>query len=467
MNTRRRWDFSNASYLKLKREVIKMNKTEPRTLAGFMELLPNEQILFEQMKQTIENTYQKFGFLPLDTPIIELSEVLLAKAGGETEKQIYRFNKGETDLSLRFDLTVPLSKYVAKNYGNLSFPFRRYQVGKVYRGERTQKGRFREFYQCDIDVIGDGELDIINDAELPSIIYTIFKELGFDNFTICINNRKILNGLFESLGQKENAVEILRVIDKIDKIGKEAVIEELTKLKVEKTEIETIMNFIAIDGTSDEKIKKLENLGIENEVYAKGVGELKQVVKNIRLFGVPDNNFKVDLTIARGLDYYTGTVYETFLNDHREVGSVCSGGRYENLAEYYTDKKLPGVGISIGLTRLFYKLNELNLIKTEQKSVSQVLIIPMLEDLEQPIKLATELRKLGVNTEVYLNDKKLKAKFKYADKLKIPYVVVIGEDEIATNTANVKNMETGEEKKVSLEASEICKRLASINGREV
>lgn len=436
-----------------------MNQTEPRTLAGFMELLPNEQILFEQMKQTIENTYQKFGFLPLDTPIIELSEVLLAKAGGETEKQIYRFNKGETDLSLRFDLTVPLSKYVAKNYGNLSFPFRRYQIGKVYRGERTQKGRFREFYQCDIDVIGDGEIDIINDAELPSIIYTIFKELGFDNFTICINNRKILNGLFESLGQKENAVEILRVIDKIDKIGKEAVIEELAKLKVEKNEIETIMNFIAIDGTSDEKIEKLENLEIKNEVYAKGVEELKQVVKNIRLFGVPDSNFKVDLTIARGLDYYTGTVYETFLNDYREIGSVCSGGRYENLAEYYTDKKLPGVGISIGLTRLFYKLNELNLIKAEQKSISQVLIIPMIENLEQPIKLATELRKLGVKTEVYLNDKKLKAKFKYADKLKIPYVVVIGEDEIATNMANVKNMETGEEKKVKLEASEIYKNV--------
>lgn len=436
-----------------------MNQTEPRTLAGFMELLPNEQILFEQIKQTIENTYQKFGFLPLDTPIIELSEVLLAKAGGETEKQIYRFNKGETDLSLRFDLTVPLSKYVAKNYGNLSFPFRRYQIGKVYRGERTQKGRFREFYQCDIDIIGDGELDIINDAELPSIIYTIFKELGFDNFTICINNRKILNGLFESLGQKENAVEILRVIDKIDKIGKEAVIEELTKLTVQENEIETIMNFIAIDGNSDEKIEKLENLGIENEVYGKGVEELKQVVKNIRLFGVPNSNFKVDLTIARGLDYYTGTVYETFLNDYREVGSVCSGGRYENLAEYYTDKKLPGVGISIGLTRLFYKLNELNLIKAEQKSVSQVLIIPMIEDLEQPIKLATELRKLGVNTEVYLNHKKLKAKFKYADKLKIPYVVVIGEDEIATNTANIKNMETGEEKKVKLEASEICKNV--------
>ncbi len=436
--------------------MIKLSKTEPRTLSGFMELLPNEQILFNQMKATIENTYQKFGFLPLDTPIIELSEVLLAKAGGETEKQIYRFNKGETDLSLRFDLTVPLSKYVAKNYGNLSFPFRRYQIGKVYRGERTQRGRFREFYQCDIDIIGDGELDIINDAELPSIIYTIFKELGFDDFTICINNRKILNGLFESLNQKENAVEILRIIDKIEKIGKQAVIEELNKLQVEEIAIEKIMNFIEIDGTSDEKIIKLENLGIENETYNKGVEELKQVVKNIRLFGIPENNFKVDLTIARGLDYYTGTVYETFLNEYRELGSVCSGGRYENLAEYYTDKKLPGVGISIGLTRLFYKLNELNLIKAEQKSIAQVLIIPMLEDLEKPIQLATELRNQGVKTEIYLNNKKLKAKFKYADKLKIPYVIVIGEDEIATNTVKVKNMETGEETECTIGDVSFC-----------
>lgn len=432
-----------------------MNKTEPRTLAGFMELLPNEQILFNQMKAKIENTYQRFGFLPLDTPVIELSEVLLAKAGGETEKQIYRFTKGETDLSLRFDLTVPLSKYVAKNYGNLSFPFRRYQIGKVYRGEKTQKGRFREFYQCDIDIIGDEQLDIINDAELPSIIYTIFKELGFDDFTICINNRKILNGLFESLGQKENAIPILRIIDKIDKIGKKAVMEELAKINLPQDKIEKVMQFIGIDGTSDEKIKKLENLGVNNTLYATGVEELKEVVKNIRLFGVPDSNFKVDLTIARGLDYYTGTVYETFLDNYREIGSVCSGGRYENLAEYYTDKKLPGVGISIGLTRLFYKLNELNLIQAEQKSMARVLIIPMVEDLEKPIQLATDLRKLGVKTEIYLNDKKLKAKFKYADKLKIPYVIVIGEDELASNTVNVKNMETGEEKKVPLEATHI------------
>ena len=427
-----------------------MSKTEPRTLSGFMELLPNEQILFDQMKEKIENTYKKFGFLPLDTPIIELSEVLLAKAGGETEKQIYRFEKGDTDLSLRFDLTVPLSKYVAKNYGNLSFPFRRYQIGKVYRGERTQKGRFREFYQCDIDVIGDGELDLINDAELPSVIYTIFKELGFDDFTIRINNRKILNGLFESLEQKNNAVEILRIIDKIDKIGKDAVKEELAKIEVSKEAIDKIMEFIAIDGTSDEKIAKLENLEMSSEVYKQGVQELKEVIKNVRIFGVPDSNFNVDLTIARGLDYYTGTVYETFLNEYRELGSVCSGGRYENLAEYYTDKKLPGVGVSIGLTRLFYKLNELNIINADKKSVADVLIIPMISDMEKPVALARDLRNLGINTEIYLNEKKLKAKFKYADKLEIPYVIIIGEDEINLKIVKLKNMQTGQEKQLPL-----------------
>ena len=296
-----------------------MPKTEPRTLAGFMELLPNEQILFEQMKQTIENVYKRFGFLPIDTPIVELSEVLLAKAGGETEKQIYRFEKGDTDLSLRFDLTVPLAKYVAKNYGNLSFPFRRYQIGKVYRGERKQKGRFREFYQCDIDIIGDENLDVINDAELPSVIYTIFKELGFNDFTIRLNNRKLLNGLFQEIGQKDLAVEILRIIDKIDKIGKDAVIEELEKIGVDKTQIEKIITFIQIDGTNDDKLLKLENLNFENETFKLGLQELKEVVKNMRLFGIPENNFNVDLTIARGLDYYTGTVYETFLNDYREL----------------------------------------------------------------------------------------------------------------------------------------------------
>ena len=432
-----------------------MNKTEPRTLAGFMELMPNEQILFEQIKQKIEKTYQKFGFLPLDTPILELSEVLLAKAGGETEKQIYRFEKGDTDISMRFDLTVPLAKYVAKNYGNLSFPFRRYQIGKVYRGERTQKGRFREFYQCDIDIIGDGELSVINDAELPSVIYNIFKELGFDDFTIRINNRKILNGLFESLNQKENATEILRIIDKIEKIGKEAVIEELEKIEIPSDAINKIMDFIEIEGTTDEKLQKLNELNIKNEEFEKGLDELTQVVKYVRIFGIPEANFKVDLTIARGLDYYTGTVYETFLNQYRELGSVCSGGRYENLAEYYTDKQLPGVGISIGLTRLFYKLNELQLIKAEKKSIAEVLVVPMVQDLTVPIQIATDLRKKGINTEVYLNDKKLKAKMKYADKLEIPYVIVVGEDEINSGIVKIKNMKTGEEKETPIQNIEL------------
>ena len=436
-----------------------MKKIEPRTLSGFMELLPSEQILFNQIKEKIERTYKKFGFLPLDTPIIELSEVLLAKAGGETEKQIYRFNKGDTDLSLRFDLTVPLSKYVAKNYGNLSFPFRRYQIGKVYRGERTQKGRYREFYQCDIDIIGDGELDIINDAELPSVIYTIFKELGFDDFTICINNRKILNGLFENIGQKENSTQILRIIDKIEKIGKQAVIEELKKIKVSEYAIEKIIEFIEISGTSKEKIEKLKNLNIINETFETGLKELEFVYNNIKLFGVPEENYKIDLTIARGLDYYTGTVYETFLNDYRELGSICSGGRYENLAEYYTDKKLPGVGVSIGLTRLFYKLNELGLIKATKRSISEVIIIPMIEDLKKPIKLATELRRLGINTEIYSNNKKLKAKMKYADKLQIPYVIVIGEDEIKANKIKLKNMQTGNEEEIELDAKKIIEKI--------
>ncbi len=434
-----------------------MGKTEPRTLPGFMELLPNEQILFDQMKQKIEDSYKTFGFLPIDTPIIESSEVLLAKAGGETEKQIYRFTKGDNDLSLRFDLTVPLAKYVAKNYGNLNFPFRRYQIGKVYRGEKAQKGRYREFYQCDIDIIGDGELDIINDAEIPSVIYSTFRKLGFENFTVKINNRKILNGLYESIGQKENSVEIMRIIDKIEKIGEDAVKEEISKLGVSDNDIEKIINFIKIDGTSDEKIEKLENLQIDNETYLMGVNELKEVINNIRLFGVPEKNFTVDLTIARGLDYYTGTVYETFLNEYRELGSVCSGGRYENLAENYTDRKLPGVGISIGLTRLFYKLNELNLIKADKKSISNILIIPMTEKKEVPFKLATDLRQLGVNTEIYLSDKKIKAKMKYADKLEIPYVVVIGDEEIETKKIKLKNMTTGEEIELDFDAESIKK----------
>lgn len=430
---------------------MQSNKIEPKTLAGFMELLPNEQILFNQMKETIRKSYEKFGFLPLNTPIIEMADVLLAKAGGETEKQIYRFNKGEHDLALRFDLTVPLAKYVAMHYGELSFPFKRYQIGKVYRGERPQKGRFREFYQCDIDIIGDTELNCLYDAEIPNVIYTTFQELGFSDFKIHINNRKILNGLFSSLKLANQSTDIMRIIDKIAKIGEENVIKELSELGVSSDATSTIMKFIAISGNNDEIINALETIGISDETFKQGVSELKEVITCMRLFNVPEKNFIIDLTIARGLDYYTGTVYETFLDDYPQIGSVCSGGRYENLAEYYTDKKLPGVGISIGLTRLFYKLNELNAIKSDKRSISDVLVVSASDDLMPCLPVATAFRSANINTEVYMEDKKIKAKFKYADKLSIPFVAVIGETEIETNTVSLKNMTTGEQVQVSIE----------------
>ena len=429
---------------------MEITKVTPRTLPGFMELLPNEQILFNEMKETIKNSYEQFGFLPLDTPVIELSEVLLAKAGGETEKQIYRFDKGDTNLSLRFDLTVPLAKYVSMHYGELSFPFRRYQIGKVYRGERPQKGRFREFYQCDIDIIGDNELNILHDAEMPMVIYNTFKKLGFDDFTIRINNRKILNGFFASLNLQDPA-EVLRIIDKLDKIGIDEVKNCLAEIGVTSDSINKIVDFISITGSSDEKIASLKALNIENEVFVKGIEELEAVINGIRLFGIPENNFSVDLTIARGLDYYTGTVYETFLNDYRQLGSVCSGGRYDNLAEFYTDKKLPGVGISIGLTRLFYKLNELNAVKVSRDSIAKVLVVSASSDISPCLPIATAFRTAGINTELFLTDKKIKAKFKYADKLSIPFVVVIGEDEITNNIVTLKNMKTGEQFQVSIE----------------
>ena len=437
------------------------NKIEPKTLPGFMELLPEKQILFNNMLEIIKNTYEKFGFLPLDTPIIESSEVLLAKAGGETEKQIYRFEKGDNDLSLRFDLTVPLAKYISINNNEIAFPFRRYQIGKVYRGEKPQKGRFREFYQCDIDIIGDEELSIINDAELPNVIYNTFINLGFDDFTIHINNRKILNGLFEELEIGDKTTDVLRIIDKIDKIGKEKVINELEKINIKSDKINKIIEFIQIEGNNNEKINKLELLNIKNEIFNLGLNELQEIIKYIKLFNIPENYYLIDLKIERGLDYYTGTVYETFLNKYRNLGSICSGGRYENLAEFYTDKKLPGVGISIGLTRLFYQLNELNLLNYNKKSISEVLIIPMTEDLSSSINIANELRKNNINTEIYTNlNKKIKAKFKYADKLKIPFVIVIGEDEIKNNLITIKNMETGEQETLTQE--NIIKKIKNI-----
>ena len=436
-----------------------MNKIQPRTLPGFMELLPNDQILFNEIKEKIRKTYEKFGFLPLDTPIIEDAEVLLAKAGGETEKQIYRFNKGENDLALRFDLTVPLAKYVAEYYGNLSFPFRRYQIGKVYRGEKAQAGRYREFYQCDIDVIGDGELSIIYDAEIPSIIYTTFKELGFDKFTIHINNRKILNGVFDEIDNTENSTNILRIIDKIEKIGEEEVKKELKEIGLNEEKINIIIDFINISGTNKEKINTLKGLGIKSKIFTQGLNELENVIKYINVLGVPEKNIEIDLTIARGLDYYTGTVYETFLDEYKKIGSVCSGGRYENLSEYYTDKKLPGVGISIGLTRFFYQAQKEGLLKKSNKSISKILVIPMTENIEKCMEITSKLRMANINTEIYLEDKKIKSKFKYADKLNIPYIIVIGDDEISKNVVTLKNMQTGEQQAINIaEAISIIKK---------
>lgn len=425
---------------------------EPRILPGFMELLPEDQIKFNNMVDKIRKSYEKFGFLPLDTPVLELAEVLLAKAGGETEKQIYRIDKGgDTDIVMRFDLTVPLARYVAMNNNDIAFPFRRYQIGKVYRGERPQKGRYREFYQCDIDIIGDGELPIINDAELPSVIYNTFKSLGFDDFVISMNNRKILNGLFAYAGAQDLAVDIMRTIDKFDKIGQEKVEAELKELGLSDAVVNTIIKFILISGTVDEKIALLEKLNIDDATFIEGLNELKEVVKYIRILGVPDTHFTIDLKIARGLDYYTGTVYETFLTGYREIGSVCSGGRYENLAEFYTDKKLPGVGISIGLTRLFYKLQELDLLDKAKTSIADVLVMSMDEQIDDCLELATYFRNNNINTEVYFANKKFKTKMKYANRLQVPYIVIMGEEERKQGKCTLKNMVTGEQELVSKE----------------
>ena len=425
-------------------------KVEPKTLPGFMELMPQDQILFDKMKNTIESVYSSYGFYPLDTPIIELSSVLLAKAGGETEKQIYRFNKGDNDLSLRFDLTVPLAKYVASRSNELIFPFKRYQIGKVYRGERPQKGRFREFYQCDIDVIGNETLSILYDAEIPSIIYDLFKKLNIGDFTIRINNRKILTGFFNSLELNSKVTDILRIIDKIEKIGEDEVKSELSLLDIDSDKVSKIIDFIRINGDAFTKIERLKNLGITDEVYNEGVNELETVINNIKDRGLDSNFYDVDLTIARGLDYYTGTVYETILKDYPSIGSVCSGGRYENLATYYTDKKLPGVGISIGLTRLFYQLKEAGVIKTTDSSVADITILPMTENYEYVYKFSNLLKRFGVRVDTAFLGK-FKQLMRYADKQKTPYVLIIGDDEISKGVAVLKDMFTGLQTEVTLE----------------
>ena len=424
-----------------------METIKPRTLSGFMELLPAPQMQLERMMQILRETYALYGFTPLDTPLLEASEILLAKGGGETEKQIYRFQKGDSDLALRFDLTVPLAKYVALHANELSFPFRRYQIGKVYRGERAQRGRFREFYQADIDIIGDGKLDILNEAEIPSIIYTIFRRFGLKRFTIRVNNRKLLNGFYALLGLSGQAGDIMRTVDKLDKIGAEKVrVILIEDCGVSEEQAGEILRFIAIRGTNAEVLDALQAWSGKNEVFDTGLAELTAVAAQLSAFGVPEENFAIDLTIARGLDYYTGTVYETTLDDHREIGSVCSGGRYDDLAAYYTDRKLPGVGISIGLTRLFYVLGEQGMLNDALPTApADCLLLPMTDDLSAAVRLATALRQAGIRTQLYSEQKKFKAKMQYADKLGIPYVIFLGEDEIARGECSVKELRTGEQ----------------------
>lgn len=429
-----------------------MNKVQPRTLSGFMELLPRRQAQFDRMVAILRHSYSLYGFTPLDTPLIEASEVLLAKGGGETEKQIYRFMKGDTDLSLRFDLTVPLAKYVAQNHGQLTFPFRRFQIGKVYRGERAQRGRFREFYQFDIDIIGDGKLDITNDSEIPAIIYQAFTALGLNRFQIRVNNRKVLNGFYSLLGLSLQSGQIMRTVDKLDKIGTSQVMALLIELGITTEQAQEILAFTAITGTNKEILVALEHYRGRHELFDTGLSELATLTDCLTAFGVPESHFAVDLTIARGLDYYTGTVYETTMTDHPEIGSICSGGRYDNLAEYYTDKQLPGVGISIGLTRLFFILeNQGYLNDTLNDAPADVLLLPMTDDMSASIKLATALRGADIRTQIHSEDKKFKQKIGYADKLSIPYVIFLGEDEIASGLSTIKDMVTGEQVKLGLD----------------
>ena len=430
-----------------------MERIKPRTLSGFMELLPQKQAKLEKMMELLRKTYSAYGFSALDTPAIEDAQILLAKGGGETEKQIYRFQKGDSDLALRFDLTVPLAKYVALHYNDLAFPFRRYQNSKVYRGERAQRGRFREFYQADIDIIGDGKLDIMNEAEIPAIIYKVFRSFGLERFQIRVNNRKILNGFYGMMELSEKSGDIMRTVDKLDKIGSDKVRTILVSdCGLSEAQAEEILKFIAITGTNEEVICALDGYAGRNEIFDLGLAELKAVTANLAAFGVPQSNFAVDLTIARGLDYYTGTVYETTLLDHPEIGSVCSGGRYDNLAGYYTEKELPGVGISIGLTRLFYVLDEQGLLNPDMPCApADALVLPMTQEPGDAIALAETLRSFGLRVQLYAEQKKFKQKMSYADKIGVPYAILLGEDEIAAGKCSVKDMRTGQQVTVTAE----------------
>ncbi|WP_294685314.1 histidine--tRNA ligase [uncultured Finegoldia sp.] len=428
---------------------------QPSTLPGMMELLPEDQLVFDTIKRKIEDVFIENAFLSIDTPAIEKLDVLLSKGGGETSKQVYRIDNSKKNQGLRFDLTVPLAKYVSMYMQDLAFPFRRYQIGKVYRGERNQKGRYKEFYQCDIDIIGNEKLSLYNDAEILKCMYQALKAIEVPDFEFQFNNRKLLNGYFSYLGI-EDFESCLRIIDKLDKIGKESVKEELSKLDLTDENINSIVKFLEIDGTNTEIIEKLESMNIDNELFVNGLNELKFVYEDILSLGVNEDNIRINLSITRGLDYYTGSVFETFFKEYREIGSICSGGRYDNLANNFTKSKLPGVGMSIGLTRLFYQLQELNLVKV-QHSNFDCIIIPMKGFEKNAVKLMNDLRNSSVKCMSYLEDDKLKKKFNYADKLSVKYVIIIGQDEVEQNKFTLRNMENGNQE--LLELNQIIEKL--------
>ncbi|MDD7463940.1 MAG: histidine--tRNA ligase [Anaerococcus sp.] len=425
------------------------NIVKPSTIAGVMELLPDDQIAFDYIKTVIEETFRKYQFMPLDTPLIEKDEILFAKGGGETEKQIFKIDSESRDMSLRFDLTVPLARYVAEHFSDLHFPFKRYHIGRVYRGERNQKGRYKEFYQCDIDIIGNNKLSIYNDALLPRVIYEIFTLLDFKGVTFHINNRKLLNGYFKSLGI-EDSTEVLRTIDKMAKIGKEATIELLEK-EVDHDKAVEMVDFLDNNLSNEEVIDKLSKEE-GNDLFDEGLDELKTVYAYMKEFGIPDENIKLDLSITRGLDYYTSTVYETFLDGYESIGSVCSGGRYEDLASNFSKQKLPGVGLSIGLTRLFYQFQELGLVEKYKKDYTQILVVPMKDDFNfYAIDMVNALRAEGIKVDIYLEGGKFGKKLSYADKMGIKNVIIIGEEEYNNKVLSLKDMESGDQESLGLD----------------
>lgn len=426
-----------------------MEIIKPSILPGFMELLPKEQLVFNQMKDIIRNTFEENSFENIETPIIEKTEILLAKGGGETTKQIYDIDHDSRDMSLRFDLTVPLARYVSEHYHELEFPFRRYHIGKVYRGERNQKGRYKEFYQCDIDIVGNNSLDIRNDAEVPAVMYQVFKKLNVANAVININNRKLLNGFLNSL-EIENYIEVLRVIDKIDKVDSNK-FRDMLKIEVpHEDKLDKIIEFISFSGSNEEIINYLDNLDVSDELFDLGLNELKEVYNYMILFGIDKEALKINLSITRGLDYYTGMVFETFLTGYESIGSVCSGGRYEDLASNFTKQKLPGIGMSIGLTRLFYQLSQAGLINIESENYCDVLIVPMGKTNKFSMEILEELRDNKIKAQIYFEKAKFKKIFNYADKQQIKYVIVAGEEEFEDKKFSLKNMKTGEQNVIDL-----------------